>query len=453
MRGKEFVNRQLQFWRVAIPTMIFVLCVYAVDEMRYPLGRGADMVWWLSRMDPLLLIAHMRSALAIPGWIWLPILVILLTAFIGRVFCGWFCPLGGLLNFVYYTRRLFSQGRLAKGTDTKWFSFLKLAKYWWLALIVVFASAGAGIVSVFTPLTLFSHEITRLYLEKFPWLLAAAILSGYIFFPRFWCTCVCPTGIFFTLVAGWRRVKVQATDECVNCEYCKSVCPVNAVDTGPEGSGDECLVCGRCWSACSRQAISWTGRRHPPASGGMRTRRNFLKLGAAIAAGSLINFSAHRLFAGSSALPGLRPPGAIPEGDFLAICNRCGRCVKVCPTGGLVPMPFSSGIMTYETPELIPRKGWCELCMLCSKVCPTGAIRPVKMEEVKIGVARLNELSCLAWTQGKACLICKERCPANAITIDANKRPYINSRNCIGCGACENACPVAEAAVKVVPCQ
>jgi len=71
-------------------------------------------------------------------------------------------------------------------------------------------------------------------------------------------------------------------------------------------------------------------------------------------------------------------------------------------------------------------------------------------EKVKIGVARLDELSCLAWAQGKACLICKERCPADAIIVDNSKRPYINLRNCIGYGACENACPVEETAVKVV---
>jgi MauM/NapG family ferredoxin protein len=454
MRGKEFVNRQLRLWRFAIPTTVFILCVYAVSEMRYPLGRAADLILWLSRMDPLLLIAHMRSAVAIPDWIWLPVLVMLATAFIGRIFCGWICPLGGLLNLVYYARRLFRNRRLARTTDAKLYSFLKRAKYWWLAFIAVLASAGLGIVSVFTPLTLFSHEITRLYLGQFPWLLAAAILSGFIFFPRFWCTYICPTGILFTLVAGWRRVKVRVTDKCVNCDRCKRVCPVNAVDTGPKGSGDECLVCGRCLTSCSRQAIRWNGRSQPLRVGDMQTRRNFLKLGTAIAVGSLINLPARRLFMASAfASPSLRPPGAIPESDFLATCNRCSRCVKVCPTGGLVPMSLASGIMAYETPELIPRKGCCDLCMLCSRVCPTGAIRPIKTEEVKIGVARLDELSCLAWAQGKACLICKERCPANAIVIDDSKRPYIDVQNCIGCGACENACPLEEAAVKVVPYQ
>ena len=27
----------------------------------------------------------------------------------------------------------------------------------------------------------------------------------------------------------------------------------------------------------------------------------------------------------------LRPPGALPEKDFLAACTRCGQCVQACP--------------------------------------------------------------------------------------------------------------------------
>ncbi len=453
MRNKKFVQQQLRFWQFVVPATVLFLSVLAIGEMRYPLGPISGLLLWLSRMDPFLLIAHIHSSLSIPYWFWFPILVVLLTAFMGRFFCGWLCPFGALLNVIHYVRQLFHQNHLANTKDTKWVSFFKQAKYWWLALLVMLSCAGLGIVSVITPLTLFSHEITRLYVGQFPWLLSIAIILGFMFFPRFWCTYICPTGILFTLVAGVRRMKIRITDPCVKCNHCKNVCPVNAMNIEAKNSDDECLVCGRCWAVCSQNAIGWNERSKSTVQVDMKERRKLILAGSAILAGSLVGFSTNKLFATSGTKGVLRPPGAIPESKFLATCNRCGRCVKVCPTDGLVPISLFKGIVVYETPELVPRKGSCDLCMLCSKVCPTGAIQQTTVEKVKIGIAQLEESTCLAWASGKACLICKERCPANAIFIDENKRPYIDTLTCIGCGACENACPVEEAAVKVVPCQ
>ncbi|MCC5466649.1 4Fe-4S binding protein [Pelosinus baikalensis] len=48
------------------------------------------------------------------------------------------------------------------------------------------------------------------------------------------------------------------------------------------------------------------------------------------------------------------------------------------------------------------------------------------------------------------CLICKEQCPVNAVVLDDRKRPYVDSHKCVGCGACENACPLDEAAIKII---
>ena len=38
----------------------------------------------------------------------------------------------------------------------------------------------------------------------------------------------------------------------------------------------------------------------------------------------------------------LRPPGALPEEDFLASCIRCGKCVKAVRT---IPSNFSASKM------------------------------------------------------------------------------------------------------------
>ncbi len=54
---------------------------------------------------------------------------------------------------------------------------------------------------------------------------------------------------------------------------------------------------------------------------------------AAAGGGCLCALGAGLYSKSASALPAqaLRPPGALPEADFLAACVRCGLCVRDCP--------------------------------------------------------------------------------------------------------------------------
>jgi len=146
----------------------------------------------------------------------------------------------------------------------------------------------------------------------------------------------------------------------------------------------------------------------------------------------------------------LRPPGARLEPEFNEMCSRCGRCLKVCPTRALWPIPVYGGLDNFETPQFIPRRGRCDLCMACQEICPTGAILKVPTEQVKIGTASVDQTRCLAWTEQKLCFLCGEQCPFLAIQGDELVRPTVVEEMCVGCGACEFGCPVeGEAAIRV----
>jgi MauM/NapG family ferredoxin protein len=158
----------------------------------------------------------------------------------------------------------------------------------------------------------------------------------------------------------------------------------------------------------------------------------------------------------------IRPPGALPEPEFLRRCVKCGECMKVCLTNGLHPTLTEAGLEGLWTPILVPRLGYCEYnCNLCSQVCPTGAIRPVTVEEKKnihIGMAFVDENRCIPYAFGRNCIVCEEHCPTprKAITfieekaVDGTgigftlKKPVVSPELCIGCGICENKCPVAD---------
>ena len=75
---------------------------------------------------------------------------------------------------------------------------------------------------------------------------------------------------------------------------------------------------------------------------------------------------------------------------------------------------------------------------------------------VKIGTAVLDR-PLLAWSQNKECLVCDEVCPYNAIearVVDTVKGkfkvPVVDEDLCLGCGMCEQHCPIFDIAAITV---
>ena len=164
----------------------------------------------------------------------------------------------------------------------------------------------------------------------------------------------------------------------------------------------------------------------------------------------------------------IRPPGSVGEEEFLDKCVRCGECMKVCPTNAVQPLMLEAGLEGMWTPVLRPELAYCEYkCNMCTQVCPTEAIKKLSLEEkqkVKIGLAAVDRNRCLPWAYARACQVCYEQCPLpdkairleEAVVTTARgsritvKQPYVSAELCIGCGICQNKCPVSDqAAIRV----
>jgi ferredoxin-type protein NapG len=170
----------------------------------------------------------------------------------------------------------------------------------------------------------------------------------------------------------------------------------------------------------------------------------------------------------SSALPAqsLRPPSALAEEEFLGACVRCGLCVRDCPFDTLKLATLGEEV-ALGTPYFTAREVPCEMCehIPCVVACPTGALDHglTDIDDAAMGLAVLiDQETCLNFL-GLRCDVCYRICPAidEAITLELqhNQRsgghamflPTVHSDACTGCGKCEHACVLDEAAIKVFP--
>jgi ferredoxin-type protein NapG len=162
----------------------------------------------------------------------------------------------------------------------------------------------------------------------------------------------------------------------------------------------------------------------------------------------------------------LRPPGALSERRFTSACLRCGLCVRDCPYDALRLARLGEDIAT-GTPYFVARETPCEMCedIPCTAACPSGALDKGldDIDQARMGTAVLvGHETCLNYL-GLRCGVCYRVCPlmGEAITLERRHNPRtgkhalflptVHTESCTGCGKCEYACVLGEAAIKVLP--
>jgi len=345
---------------------------------------------------------------------------------------------------------------------------------WWGVRI-----AGTALHYLFFVFLSFKQPYFR---QAFPiGLLFAAILVMNLRVTRWWCRALCPLGALLGLVSRWSVFGLEKNsgrlatrpNQCTDCNRCLLDCqggddPIPAA----RWRKAECHLCMNCVDECPEHAIQF--RFFPRTAGTIERadvgrRQALASLAAGAAAIPLL-----RANAGFAVEPGerlIRPPASVDESQFLGRCIRCGQCMKICPSNALHPAFTEAGWEGFWTPVLVPRVGYCEpSCSLCGQACPTGAIQEFTSRDkawvstnehaapIRLGTAFYDRGRCLPWAMGTECIVCEEWCPtspkavylraAEVIGADGNssqvRQPYIDPQRCVGCGACEYACPVRD---------
>ena len=434
-----------------------------------------------------------------------------------RAFCGFFCPLGTLIDaFDWLIGRHFKRWHLAEnGPKGIWVHI----KYYILAGVLITSAMGvltSGFFSAIPVLTrglLFTGGRAQLWAMKgeahlppVGWTFYLSIgLFATVFLlslkgRRFWCRYVCPSGALLSVFNFFRVGERKVTSSCVNCNLCVEICPFDAIHEDYTTRTNDCTYCQSCGGECPVDAIKFVTRWDdeelkepgtPEVEKRPLSRRGFLSAAAFSAAAASLTRYAN---AQQGDLPKpLRPPGSVPEREFLDLCIRCGECFKVCPGPVLHPAGLEYGLESMWTPVATPDHAGCHQdCNFCTQVCPTGAIQPLDLlvkRATHMGLAEVNTKTCLPFREDgrEDCDLCYQECvdagydaiEMNPISLPVDreelemmgfadaeidematiKAPFVDADKCVGCGICTYRCHtryviqeqrLSEAAIPVV---
>jgi MauM/NapG family ferredoxin protein len=440
--------------------LFFYLFVYAtfLNAQAGP----ADLFY---RLNPLVAITAMLAGRVFIAGLALSFVTVVLTLIFGRVWCGWFCPMGTTLD-------IFSPRRKNRKTQPAPAAGWRRVKYILLAFLLLAALFGNQSLLFLDPITIMTRTLAN---AVWPALRSAvysleAFLYGFdglwgpldiihqaviyplfkdvqsvytlavpvfLFFAgivalnwvaqRFWCRYLCPLGGLLGLLARFALLRRVTDAGCTSCAACTHRCPTGTIQPEDGFSSDpaECTMCTDCLSACTRSSTAF--RWHLPFGAGKQarwlpaprqaydpSRREMLgTLGMAAMWTALAGVEPIRK---QQPADMVRPPGAAGI-DFEALCIRCSECVRVCPTQGLQASFLEGGWQNMLTPRLVSRLGYCSYnCNACGQVCPSGAIPNLSLEEkrlVPIGLARVDRNRCLPWAYNIDCIVCEEACPVS----------------------------------------
>ena len=281
--------RAARWARRAVQIVSFVLFVYLLFAGLQRL-QPQPLANIFFRFDPLAALATMLAARTWLAPFALAFVTLGVTLVLGRVWCGWICPMGTLLGWLRFRSARRLAGRMPPA--------LRRVKYVLFGAVVVLAALGNLTLLVLDPLALLTRTTTTSVIPGFVYLVDALERAGMTWGPtvgvvrwteetlrgtvlptvqpryeqgvalflvllaivllnaladRFWCRYLCPLGALLGLVAKVQLLRPVISDGCGACGACAAACRLDAIEVGGRGASRAANGAGHVAARPARQ--------------------------------------------------------------------------------------------------------------------------------------------------------------------------------------------------------
>jgi len=188
------------------------------------------------------------------------------SLFLGRAFCGWLCPAGGLCESCTAIN-----DKRVKGRKRFWLKYFIWAPWVIIVALSFFSHSGPIRLDVLymthNGISVAEPGAYIIYLG----ILALFVIPAFIIGKRATCHYICwmaPFMIIGTAIKNRFRypsLHLESDKEkCSSCNACERKClmslPVNEMVQKGIMNNSECILCGECVDACPRKAIEFRFR-------------------------------------------------------------------------------------------------------------------------------------------------------------------------------------------------
>lgn len=223
-------------------------------------GLIAGILIYKNKMTKISKIVLLISSISLGGLIFggfpniiyltgLTFLILGISLFFSRVFCGYVCPLGACQELISMIRfkAIINFDQVNKKSKNAYVRFAFFGFF--IVLVLIW---GFNVLEPLNPLNgfllpWFPFEI--IYLTAFILLISIIILSLFIYRP--FCRYVCPFGLIASFIGRFSIIKIRRNENCLDCGLCEKICPT--YEGFQKSKKGECYLCYRCMEFCQNE--------------------------------------------------------------------------------------------------------------------------------------------------------------------------------------------------------